>query len=202
MAGPEGQRTFRPFTFRGCDLRAECLPATEEVRVQLPAAAPAFARYVWRAKAARRSFSGGGPYGSSCMATAGRPILHRLSVSTRPSLQNSAHSGQHGGSLPISGVVADKQCTCPASKPMWERCPPTPPFHCGENEIQASPISSASVGATPTPATNFREVIRQSGRNPDVSKHVGSDDWSVTSTSHHFWTRSSISRAPRCLREG
>jgi hypothetical protein len=28
------------------------------------------------------------------------------------------------------------------------------PFHCGENEIQASPISSASVGATPTPATN------------------------------------------------
>jgi hypothetical protein len=49
------------------------------------------------------------------------------------------------------------------------------------------------VGATPTPATNLREVIRQSGRNPDVSKHVGSDDWSVTSTSHHFWTRSSIS---------
>jgi hypothetical protein len=41
------------------------------------------------------------------------------------------------------------------------------------------------VGATPTPATNFREVIRQSGRNPDVSKHVGSDDWSITSTSHH-----------------
>jgi hypothetical protein len=42
------------------------------------------------------------------------------------------------------------------------------------------------VGATPTPATNLREVIRQSGRNPDVSKHVGSDDWSVTSTSHHL----------------
>src|SRR5229473_3229071 len=33
-------------------------------------------------------------------------------------------------------------------------------FHCGENEIQASLISSASVGATPTPATNFREVFR------------------------------------------
>ena len=27
------------------------------------------------------------------------------------------------------------------------------PFLCGENEIQASLISSASVGATPTPAT-------------------------------------------------
>ena len=53
------------------------------------------------------------------------------------------------------GVVADKQCTCPASKLMRERYPPTPPFHCGENEIQASLISSASVGATPTPATNL-----------------------------------------------
>ena len=26
------------------------------------------------------------------------------------------------------GVVADKQCTCPASRFMWERYPPTPPF--------------------------------------------------------------------------
>ena len=62
--------------------------------------------------------------------------------------------------FPFFGVVADKQCTCPASKLMRERYPPTPPFHCGENEIQASLISSASVGATPTPATNFREVVR------------------------------------------
>ena len=73
------------------------------------------------------------------------------------SLQNSACLGQHQGGLPISilGVVADKQCTCPASKLIWGRYPSTPPFHCGENEIQASLISSASVGATPTPATNL-----------------------------------------------
>ncbi len=57
------------------------------------------------------------------------PVFHRLSVSTQPSLQNSAYSGQHGGSLPFSGVVADKQCTCLASKPIWERYPSTPPFH-------------------------------------------------------------------------
>jgi hypothetical protein len=31
---------FRPFYFRGCDLTEECLPATEGVRVQLPATAP------------------------------------------------------------------------------------------------------------------------------------------------------------------
>src|SRR6266508_4186428 len=66
--------------------------------------------------------------------------------------QNSAYSGQHGGSLPFSfGVVADKKCTCPASKLMWERYPPTPPFHCGERDIQASLISSASRVRLPPP---------------------------------------------------
>ena len=29
-------------------------------------------------------------------------------------------------------------------------------------------------------------MIRQPGCNPDVIKSVGSDDWSVTSISHHF----------------
>src|SRR6266540_7128281 len=59
---------------------------------------------------------------------------YRLRVSTRSSLQNSAHSGRHGGSLPFSfGVVADKQCTCPASKLMWERYPPTPPISTAGN---------------------------------------------------------------------
>ena len=149
--GRELERS-RPFYFRGCDLTAEYLLAMEEVRAQLPAAAP---------------------------------FMHRLSVSTRPSFQNSAYSGQHGGSLPFSRVVADKQCTGPASRLIWARYPPTPPFHCGENEIQASPISSASVGATPTPATNFREVIRLPVCKTGVSKQAGSDDWSVTSTSHH-----------------
>lgn len=53
---------------------------------------------------------------------------------------------------------------------MWERYPPTPPFHRGENEIQASLISSASVGATPTPATNLREVIRPAACKSAVTK--------------------------------
>lgn len=56
---------------------------------------------------------------------------------------------------------------------MRERYPPTPPFHCGENEIQASLISSASVGATPTPATNFREVIQL----PDCKSGVVKQNW-------------------------
>ena len=28
----------------------------------------------------------------------------------------------------LKGVVADKQCTCPASRLMWERYPPAPPI--------------------------------------------------------------------------
>ena len=86
-------------------------------------------------------------------------------------------------------------------------------FNCGENEIQASLINSAFAGATPAPATNFWEVFRLPACKTGVKKSVGSDDWSITSTSHQssiaglwlgepFWIRSSISRATRCLREG
>ncbi len=41
----QNRRSSRPFSFRGCDLTAECLPATEEVRVQFPAAAPVHFRF-------------------------------------------------------------------------------------------------------------------------------------------------------------
>mgnify|MGYP003393474507 CR=1 FL=1 len=51
------------------------------------------------------------------------------------------------------------------------------------------------------PSTN-REVIRLPDCKSGVFKQAGSDDWSVTSTSHHFWIRSSIRGAARCLREG
>src|SRR5271168_4377942 len=111
---------------------------------------------------------------------------------TPPAFARYELAGEDCRAVALANAGLCSSCTATAGRP----------FHCGENEIQVSFISSTSVGATPTPATNFREVIRQSGRNPDVSKHVGSDDWSITSTSHHFRTRSSISRAPRCLREG
>jgi hypothetical protein len=44
------------------------------------------------------------------------------------------------------------------------------PFHCGENEIQASLISSASVGATPTPATSLRSKQIARARLPRRSE--------------------------------
>ena len=94
------------------------------------------------------------------------------------------------------GVVADKQCTCPASKLMRERYPPTPPFHCGENEIQASLISSASVGATPTPATNLGRCSGCRSVKPVSKTTVGSDDWSITSTSHHFGSVAQLAEQP------
>ena len=94
------------------------------------------------------------------------------------------------------GVVADKQCTCPASKLMRERYPPTPPFHCGENEIQASLISSASVGATPTPAINLGRCSGCRSVKPVSQTTVGSDDWSITSTSHHFGSVAQLAEQP------
>src|SRR5438046_478158 len=40
MARAGSMNASGPFNFRGCGLTAECLPATEEVRVRFPAAAP------------------------------------------------------------------------------------------------------------------------------------------------------------------
>src|SRR5450759_3384121 len=116
-----------PFNFRGCDLTAEWLPAT-------------------------KVFADGHHPG----ATPGNRtnLIYRLRVSTRPSLQNSAHSGRHGGSLPIStGAWQKSDAPALQAGPSGSVTRRPPPFHCGENEIQASLISSASVGATPTPAT-------------------------------------------------
>ena len=47
----------------------------------------------------------------------------RNRVSKTPFAWGSTRSACH-----FHGVVADKQCTCPASKPMREHYPPTPPF--------------------------------------------------------------------------
>src|ERR1044071_9218674 len=61
---------------------------------------------------------------------AAAPDLYRLRVSTRPSLQNSAHSGQHGGSLPFS---------------FWGR---------GRQAMHLL-CKQVDVGALPTDSTNF-----------------------------------------------
>src|ERR1039458_10700750 len=89
----------RPFYFPcGCDLTAECLPATEDVRVQLPAAAP--------------------------ISLLGRAPA-RAAESPKLSLPGAAPGRLANFHF---GVVADKECTCPASKLMRERYPPTPPI--------------------------------------------------------------------------
>src|SRR5436190_20159308 len=93
MAWAGSMNTPGPFNFRGCDLTAEWLPATEYVRVQFPATAPI-------------------PLSRAPACAAESPKL-RLPGAAPGRLAN--------------GVVADKQCTCPASRVMWERYPPTPP---------------------------------------------------------------------------
>ena len=69
-------------------------------------------------------------------------------------------------------------------------------INCGENEIQASLISSASVGATPTPATNFGRCSGCRSVKPVSQTIVGSDDWSITSTSHHFGSVAQLAEQP------
>src|SRR5208283_5696119 len=69
-------------------------------------------------------------------------------------------------------------------------------FNCGENEIQASLISSASVGATPTPATNLGRCSGCRSVKPVSQTTVGSDDWSITSTSHHFGSVAQLAEQP------
>jgi hypothetical protein len=49
------------------------------------------------------------------------------------------------------------------------------------------PHKLLQVGVTPTPATIYIwEVIRLPDCKSGVAKQAGSDDWSVTSISHHF----------------
>ena len=69
-------------------------------------------------------------------------------------------------------------------------------FNCGENEIQASLISSASVGATPTPATNLGRCSGCRSVKPVSQTTVGSDDWSITSTTHHFGSVAQLAEQP------
>ena len=142
------------------------------------------------------------------------PPGNRLRVSTRQSLQNSADSGRHRGSLPI---------LCQGSHPIrtsgfgllhWGRgrqvmhlpCKQghagalpadSTNFNCGENEIQASLISSASVGATPTPATNLGRcsgcpTVNRASQNMCRKRRL--------ERYQHFppvsWTRSSKQSAP------
>src|SRR5690349_1263016 len=94
---------------------------------------------------------------------AAAPILHRLRVSTPPSLQNSAHSGQHGGSLPFSFLgswqtsnalaLQASLCGSVTHRLHQFRLRETRPMH------REKPHKLLQVGVTPTPATNFRGSV-------------------------------------------
>jgi hypothetical protein len=100
------------------------------------------------------------------------PVFHRLSVSTRPSLQNSAYSGRHGGSLPISWGRGRKVMHLPCKQVDVGALPTdstislreTRPMH------REKPHKLLQVGVTPTPATNHWEVIRLPDCKSGVAK--------------------------------
>ena len=101
---------------------------------------------------------------SSSYDVAGQSSLFKLRSPNRsphaerqlaqPSLQNSVCSGQHRGGLPFSRGRGRQVMHLPCKQVDAGALPADSTISlCGENEIQASFISSASVGATPTPAT-------------------------------------------------
>src|SRR5438128_4005366 len=118
-----------PFNFRGCGLTAECLLAREMVRVRFPAAAPIFLQ------AARQHAP------ESPKLNSGRALA--------PPGGTEAACHSH------FGVVADKQCTCPASKLMWERYPPTPPSFAWNREGCKGRMSSIGSAKEDSPRTGF-----------------------------------------------
>ena len=70
------------------------------------------------------------------------------------------------------GVVADKQCTCLASKVMWERYPPTPQIHCGklDQSTERSLINFDRWVQLPLPLPFSWEAIRLPDCKSGVTK--------------------------------
>ena len=78
------------------------------------------------------------------------------------------------------GVVADKQCTCPASKLMWERYPPTPPAFArrlpGRSEAKAGHSAAHSrhlLRAAARQAISLRETRLKYREKPHKLLQVG-----------------------------
>ncbi len=127
----------------GCDLTAEWLLAREHVRAQLPATAPAFVPlYGTTARQANLLIGCASARGevSKTLPTPG---------STEATCQIKNRQSETKNYF---GVVADKQCTCPASKFMWERYPPTPPAFARSAARARPPRRSAAEAGRITPA--------------------------------------------------
>jgi hypothetical protein len=188
--GREYNDTPGPFNFRGCDLAAEWLLAREHVRVRLPATAPI------SSQAARQL--------------------------APPSLQNSVRSGQHRGGLPVFRGRGRQGMHLPCKQAHAGALPADSTISLRGESDSGEPHKLSLRGCNSHPRYQFEvrggkdegraawpshlappgEVIRLPACKSGVFKQAGSDDWSVTSTSHQFRIRSSISRATRCLREG
>ncbi len=96
----------------GCDLTAEWFLAREHVRVRFPATAPVHLRFM-----------------IDDLRQAAHQPCSRVSKTQQAWGSTTAACHFEISNLKFHiGVVADKQCTCPASKPMREHYPPTPLF--------------------------------------------------------------------------
>jgi len=144
MARAGSRNAPGPFNFRGCDLAAECLHAMEEVRVQFPAAAPISDKS--RTNSCGRVSKTQPAWGST------RATCHYYRGRGRKVMHLPCKQAQAGALPAVLHHFALRE---------------TRPKH------REKPHKLLQVGATPTPATNFREVIQL----PDCKSGVAKQNW-------------------------
>ena len=103
---------------------------------------------------------------------AAAPISLTLRVSTQQSLQNSAYFGQHEGNVPIFGGRGRQVMRLPCKQDDVGALPTDSTISPRETRPRnrGRPHKPVQVGVTPTPATNFGEMIRLSDCKSDVIK--------------------------------
>jgi hypothetical protein len=173
--GREHERS-RPSYFRGCDLTAEYLPATEEVRVQFPTTAPAFASSTVADKGCRVETSGAKTdfHGVGDGLRLGRPIPisrapARAAESPKLSLPGAAPGRLANSSWGRGRKVMHlpcKQAQAGALPAVLHHFTPTSDVGFNLRETRPKhrekPHKLLQVGATPTPATSLRSKQSES----------------------------------------
>lgn len=107
--------------------------------------------------------------------------FHTPSASLRSRVSKTQRAwGNTKAACQFHGVVADKQCTCPASKPMRERYPPTPPISLRGTRLKhrEKPHKLLQVSVILTPATiAYAEPSREMIQLPDCKSGVRKQNW-------------------------
>ena len=117
----------------------------------------------------------------------------------RQSLQNSVCSGQHRDGLPIFQWGRGRQVMhLPCKQADVGALPPDSTISLRGTRLKhrAKPHKLRQAGVIPAPASNLGRCSGYRSVKPASKITVGSDDWSITSTSHHFGSVAQLAEQP------